>query len=195
MIVVGLTGGIGSGKTTVAKMFETLKVPVYYSDQRAKDLMNTSLALKKGIQQLLGKEAYLDQKLNRTYIADKVFNDKALLQKLNALVHPEVKKDFVRWANDQITPYVMQEAAIIFENETHKNYDHIILVTATKKVRIKRVMERDGVTKKKVLARMAQQWGDMKKRKLSDFVIRNEDLEATYKKVYKIHNQILNTCH
>ena len=128
MKIVGLTGGIGSGKSTVATMFRNLGIPVYNSDEEAKRLMHTSNNLKQGIIALLGKESYDNGELDRGYIAQRVFRDKNLLEALNALVHPEVRRHFMQWVQKQNSKYVIQEAAIIFENGSHERYDEIILV-------------------------------------------------------------------
>lgn len=192
MMIVALTGGIGSGKTTVAKMFTELGVPVYNSDEEAKLLMQSSKTVKNAIVALLGREAYHDKKLNRTYIAEKVFNDKDLLLRLNRIVHPAVKKHFMVWAQKQNAPYVIQEAAIIFENLSYTTYDKIILVTAPKDIRVHRVMDRDASSEEEVLIRMQNQWDDSQKAKLSDFVIENIDLEQTKQKVRKIHDHLVN---
>ena len=130
MTVVGLTGGIGSGKTTVAKLFSAVGVPVYNSDKQAKELMQNSEVLIKKIKALLGGESYKERKLNRAYIAQKVFKDKGLLAGLNAIVHPAVREDFLDWITHQKHPYVIQETALLFENKTEELYDKIILVTA-----------------------------------------------------------------
>ncbi|RZS92600.1 dephospho-CoA kinase [Aquimarina brevivitae] len=193
MRVVGLTGGIGSGKSTVAKMFESLGVPVYIADERAKKLMNTQPNLIKQLKELLGEKAYDANGLNRAYIAQKVFTDKALLQQLNNIVHPAVADDFKVWVENQktSTPYVIKEAAILFENGGYKNFDFTILVTAPEESRITRVMKRDGVTRQSVLDRIENQWSDSEKVVLADIVISNRDLEKTLPIVKKIHNKIL----
>lgn len=189
-MVVGLTGGIGSGKSTVANFFKALGVPIYTSDEEAKKLMLTS-TLKSQITSLLGDEAYLNGNLNRTFIADHVFNNATLLGQLNAIVHPAVKNHFLDWKQKQNYPYVIQEAAIIFENGSEEKYDKIILVTAPEKIRIQRVTGRDGITIEKVKERIAHQWTDQKKSKKSHFIINNIDLIKTNKKVHEIHSQLL----
>ena len=191
MKVIGLTGGIGSGKTTVGRMFQELGVPVYDSDKEAKLLMQNSQKIKDGLVALFGKEAVDGDKINREFIANKVFTDKDLLQQLNSLVHPVVRDHFMLWKSEQKYPYIIQEAAIIFENGSYPNYDRIILVTAPKEIRLKRVMLRDGSTRKKIQDRMENQWTDHQKRKLSHFVINNTDLEKTKIKVGQIHSTIL----
>lgn len=190
-MVVGLTGGIGSGKTAVAKMFRALNVPVYNSDKEAKRLMKSSKKVRKAIIKLLGEDAYKGKKLNKTYISNSIFTNKGLLQKLNSIVHPVVKKHFSAWVKKQNAPYVIQETAIIFENLSEDNYDKIVLVTAPKETRLERVMSRDGVSKKKVMERMSNQWDDYIKVKKSDYVIENIHLEDTKSEVIRIHNQLL----
>ena len=194
MIVVGLTGGIGSGKSTIAAMFQELGVPVYNSDERAKHLMNTSKKIRKRLIELLGEKAYLDDKLNRVYIAKKVFNDADLLENLNQIVHPVVRKDFVKWTKKQNAPYVIQETALLFENNAQELYDSVILITAPKELRIERVLARDEFTKEQVIARMNNQLDDETKLKLTNFVIENIELESTALKVLEIHEAILADC-
>lgn len=191
MIIVGLTGGIGSGKTTVGKMFKDLGVPIYNSDKQAKKLMKSSKKIRKAIKDLLGNDAYSGGKLNRAYIADKVFQNKTLLNKLNAIVHPAVREHFTKWANKQDAAYVIQEAAIIFENGMHDFYDKIILVTAPEEIRLKRIVERDNSSRSKIMARIQSQWNDNKKIPLSDFVIDNVQLDETRLKVQEVHRRLL----
>ncbi|MDO6517060.1 dephospho-CoA kinase [Zobellia uliginosa] len=194
MRIVGLTGGIGSGKTTVAKMFEELGVPVYNSDTRAKELMQSSQDLVAAIKELLGEEAYReDGVLDRAFISSQVFGDKELLNKLNAIVHPAVRKDFIHWADEQTADYVIQEAAIIFEIGTQDFYDCIILVVAPKETRIERVVQRDaGITVKSVEARMKNQWEDDRKIEASDYIIENLNIEQTKVQVLDVHRDLLN---
>ncbi|KGK31457.1 dephospho-CoA kinase [Cellulophaga baltica] len=191
MMIVGLTGGIGSGKTTVAKMFHALGVPVYNSDIEAKKLMVTSEVLKVKIKELLGTESYIDHKLNRTYIADKIFTDPDLLAQLNAIVHPAVRQHFMSWVAQQKAAYIIQETAIIFENDTQNKFDKIILVTAPEKIRIARVTSRDAISADKVKERIENQWPDQKKAALSDYVINNLELDKTTVLVAEIHKQLL----
>jgi dephospho-CoA kinase len=191
MMVVGLTGGIGSGKSTVAKMFTAHGIPVYNSDLEAKRLMQSSGKVKAAILDLLGEGAYEGEKLNTSYIGKKVFGDRELLGRLNRIVHPAVKDHFLAWAKQQKAPYVIQEAAIIFENGSQHNYDRTILVKAPKELRIQRVMERDGSTRKEVLSRMRNQWEDSQKEKLAHFVLENEQLGKTERQVAQIHSLIL----
>lgn len=190
-MIVGLTGGIGSGKTTVANMFRKLGVPVYNSDVEAKNLMNFSAKIRKDIEGLLGEQSYLNGELNRDYVAKKVFADKELLKALNRIVHPAVRTHFLDWSKEQKTQYVVQEAAIIFENGNREFYDKIILVTAPTPIRISRVMDRDGSTEAQVEQRIKNQLPDSEKEKYSDFVIPNIELEKTQLEVMRVHQELL----
>jgi len=192
MMIVGLTGGIGSGKTTVAKLFVDLGVPVYNSDIEAKKLMNSSKKLRKEIKSLFGKKAYKKKKLNRSFISEKVFGDKELLRKLNSIVHPAVRKHFKSWRKEQKAPYVIQEVAIIFEQKNQDFYDKIILVTAPEEERIVRVLKRDADQDRlKIEKRIANQLPDSEKVGLSDYVIDNLDPENTKAKVLEVHKALL----
>lgn len=191
MRIVGLTGGIGSGKSTVAGMFRELGVPVYDSDSEAKQLMTSSPKVRNAIIELLGKAAYQENTLNRSFVAEKVFNDPELLQKLNAIVHPAVRDHFKEWAEGRHVPYVVQETALIFENGSQDHYDYIILVTAPLDVRLKRVMERDGVGPKAVLERMKNQMDDVDKIDMAHFCIENLDLETTKERVKELHTKLM----
>ncbi|UII79262.1 dephospho-CoA kinase [Flagellimonas sp. CMM7] len=191
MIIVGLTGGIGSGKSTVAGMFKDLGVPVYDSDSEAKRLMMASAELKMAIIKLLGEEAYHGKTLNKRFIANKIFENPETLQRLNKIVHPAVREDFLEWTKTQEVPYVIQETALIFENDAQDNYDYVILVKAPEDFRLKRVMERDGANKKEVLGRMKNQMSDDDKVALSNFCIDNIDLEITKKRVDELHQRLV----
>lgn len=191
MRIVGLTGGIGSGKSTVAKMFEKLGVPVYYSDDEAKNLMNTSDHIRKGLIDVFGPKSFENEELNRSYIAALVFNDEAKLKKLNSIVHPEVKRNFKKWISNQSALYVIQENPLIFESNSQHDFDLVITVTAPKKIRIQRVMGRDGLSENEVLARVKNQLEDQLKINGSDFVIVNESLTTTKLQVERINEAIL----
>lgn len=191
MIVVGLTGGIGSGKTTVAKQFELLGVAVYTADKEAKRLMNTSKVIRRKLIALFGENAYVNNQLNKSFIASKIFNDKSLLNKMNAIVHPKVGRDFKNWLKKQKSPYVIKEAAIIFENNMESEYDYIITVTANTEVKIDRILKRDDTTEKKIRDIMKNQMPDEEKVDKSDFVIVNDRLEDTILQVQNIHKKIL----
>ena len=194
MKIIGLTGGIGSGKSTVANMFKELGVPVYNSDERAKYLMNTSLEIKSQLIKLLGEEAYKGDKLNRSFIAEKVFSNTNLLAELNGIVHPIVRNDFIDWTKKQDYSYVIQETALLFENKAQDLYDSIILVTAPKETRIIRVVDRDKSSREQVIARMNNQLDDEAKLNLSNYVIENIDLERTSSNVLQVHASILTDC-
>ncbi len=191
MKVVGLTGGIGSGKTTVASMFKKLGVPVYIADAEAKKLTNTSATIKKKLITLLGKEAYCKNKINKVYVAQLIFNDKNLLEKVNQIIHPEVTKHFLEWKSKQKAIYCIKEAAILFENGSYKNCDYTILVIAPLNERINRVIRRDKSSKKDIISRINNQWTDQQKALLADITIENTNLEETQKKVKELHLNLL----
>jgi dephospho-CoA kinase len=191
MKVIGLTGGMGSGKTTVANFFKELGIPVYIADDEAKSLMNTSTEVKSKIIGILGEKAYPNGILDRKYVAAQVFNSAEKLEKLNHIVHPAVATDFENWKNSQNSPYVIYEAAILFEKGGHKKCDTVILVTAPYEERIKRLKSRDKSSEEEIDARMKHQWSDSKKRKLADFEIKNSILRNTRQQVRKLHEIIL----
>lgn len=191
MKIVGLTGGIGSGKTTVARMFNKLGVPIYIADFEAKKLMNNSKVIKRKLIQLFGKEAFKDDKINKPFLASKIYNNKNMLLKMNAVVHPKVKTHFKKWLKKKNVPYVIKEAAILFENEGYKECDFVITVTASKKEKIQRVIIRDNSTKENVIAIMKNQLTDKEKAKLSNYVINNNSLLSTKKQVKIIHQDLL----
>lgn len=193
MIVIGITGGIGSGKTTVVNFFKDLGVPVYIADEEAKKLMNTSPTLKEAIVDNFGALAYHDNQLNREYLAKHVFKDPKALQQLSSLVHPAVAEDFKRWKKEQTQPLLAYEAAIIFENNKQNEFDYTILVTAPKELKIERIQKRDHSTLSQIEARMNSQWDDERKAKLADFVIINRDLIKTEQYVLKIYKYLKNT--
>ena len=191
MIVVGLTGGIGSGKTTIGKQFESFGIPVYIADDEAKALMNRSKVIKRKLIKLFGKPAYKDDKLNRPYLSSKIFNDKELLDKMNAIVHPKVASHFKRWLKKQKAPYTIKEAAIIFEHNMEDQYDFIITVIADEDLRIERVVDRDNTTEEKIRAIIKNQLTDDEKIKRSDFVIVNNELKIAKQQAAEIHASIL----
>ncbi|MUP46992.1 dephospho-CoA kinase [Gramella sp. BOM4] len=191
MKIVGLTGGIGSGKTTVAGFFKDLQVPVYIADDAGKRLMKTSEEIRNKIISLFGQAAYDGNQPDRKYIASRVFNDAEQLQKLNQIIHPAVETDFREWVSRQEAKYVIYEAAILFETGSYKKCDLSILVTAPQKLRIERLQKRDQSTKDEIRQRMDNQWSDEKKAELADFIIKNEELKDTRLQVEHIHNKIL----
>ncbi|MEP2935080.1 MAG: dephospho-CoA kinase [Gilvibacter sp.] len=189
MKIIGLTGGIGSGKSTVASFFKNLGAPVYIADIEAKALMNRSKVIRRKLIALFGPEAYNEQ-LNAGYIAGIVFKDASKLEALNSIVHPKVASHFKRWVKKQKGAFVIKEAAILFENGGYKKCDKTILVTAPSKIRVERVMRRDGSNRDQVLQRMQHQWPDSKKIPLADFVIENIDLEETKNSVETLFSQL-----
>jgi len=194
MKIIGLTGGIGSGKTTVLKMFKELGCATYVADIEAKKLMNSNKKLMNQIKQLFGDKAYLDDKLNTAFIAEIVFNDKVKLIALNALVHPAVGEDFNNFANKSTSKIIIYEAAILFESGSDKLCDLIITVATDIDERIERIIKRDGVTKEQILERMQHQLNDEEKVKKSDFVINNSDIFNTKAQVLTIYKIILGLC-
>ena len=186
MKIVGLTGGIGSGKTTVAKQFMGLGIPVYIADEEAKKLMATSKIIQRKLIQLFGNEAYMNNQLNKPYIANIIFNDKTYLQKMNAIVHPKVAQHFKKWVLKQTSPYIIKEVAILFETGGNKECDKVILITAPVSLRIERAMKRDNLTKDEILVRINNQLSDEEKIKMSDFVVENINLKETFLNIDKI---------
>ncbi|OXA94680.1 dephospho-CoA kinase [Flavobacterium oncorhynchi] len=184
--VIGLTGGIGSGKTTIAIFFKEKGVPVYIADNEAKKVMQ-SIEIIDQIKSVFGETLFENNILNRAKLAEIVFNNADKLAQLNAIVHPAVKKDFENWLqqhkNDQ---YVVYEAAILFESGRYKECDYIVTVTAPIEVRIERVIKRDNTTREQVLSRMEMQWNDEKRISLSNFVINNSNLKIANEEVVKI---------
>jgi dephospho-CoA kinase len=194
MLKVGITGGIGSGKTTACKVFEILGIPVFYADTVAKSIMVTDAILIEGIKTTFGKESYFEDKtLNKKHISNIVFNNEAELAKLNALVHPAVFRAFDEWVLTipSHVPYILKEAALLFETESYKMCDLTLLVTANEETRIKRVMARDKVTAAEVRARMNKQLSDEVKLQKADFVINNEEDKSVIEQVLALHKIFL----
>lgn len=190
-MIIGLTGGIGSGKTTVAGFFEELGIPIYIADDAGKRLMKQSSEIREKIIHIFGEQAYTTNEPNRKFIASKVFDDKVLLQKLNNIIHPAVEADFEHWNKHQDSPYIIYEAAILFEAGGYKKCAKTILVTATRELRIERLQKRDESSIEEIEARMNNQWTDEKKSKMADFIIKNDVLAQTKLQVEDIHNKIL----
>lgn len=189
---VGITGGIGSGKSTVCKIFEVLGVPVYYADSRAKSLMNEHVEVRNAIIDLLGEQAYQDGILDRKYIASIVFKDKEKLAALNAIVHPAVHKDAADWfASHQDHPYAMQEAALLVENGSYKKFDFLISVSAPQALRIERVMKRDAVSEEEVMKRIKNQLPQEDKDAVADFIIYNDGSASLIQQILHTHNSII----
>ena len=193
-LLVGITGGIGSGKSTVARIFSILGIPVYYADDRAKWLMANDEALKEQIKANFGQESYSETGvLNRALLASQVFSDEEKVKTINGLVHPAVKADFENWANAKTAPYVLKEAALLFETGSYKDLDKVINVSSPIRIRISRVLMRDPHrNEKQVNDIIDKQLPDEEKNKLADFVIKNTDNKLLIPQVLEIHLQLLN---
>jgi dephospho-CoA kinase len=196
MLKVGITGGIGSGKTTICRIFETLGIPVFYADTVAKEIMVNDAILIQGVKDTFGNESYLPGDiLNNKHIAGIVFNDAEELAKLNALVHPAVFRAFDSWVIQlpEKVPYILKEAALLFESGSYKMCDKNILVTAPLELKLDRVMKRDGVTADQVKARMDKQFTDEKKIQMADYLINNNETDSLINQVMGLHQLFLNT--
>ncbi len=188
---VGITGGIGAGKSIISRIFKQLGISVYDADSRAKWLMNHDKNLKKEIIHLFGPDAYTEEGLNRTFIARQTFNNHSNLEKLNALVHPAVGNDYSTWEQEQKSPYTLKEAALLFEAGSFKDLDQIIVVSAPEELRIERVLTRDTHrTRKDIDAIISKQWPQAKKEEKADFVINNDGQSLVIPQVLSIHEKI-----
>lgn len=190
--LIGITGGIGAGKTIVCSIIHAMGYPVFSSDKESKIILNTDPEVIEAITALFGDKAYTNEGLNRPYIAEKVFNDRQLLEQINAIAHPAVRKAFDQWALEQPTPIVFNEAAIIFETGGYKQFDANVLVTAPQETRLARVMARDGISAEAVQKRMDKQWTDEEKRKLADFEIVNDGKMMLIPQVIQLIKDIKN---
>lgn len=191
MKIIGLTGGIGSGKSTVARIFESLGIAIYYADDRAKALYLKDGTLKRQVIEHFGELSYKDGSLNRTYLAEQVFQDSKKLELLNQLVHPRVKIDFSNWILQQYGSYVIREAAILFESETYRDCTSTITVSAPIELRLERVKDRDQTSLDQIKKRMNHQMSDDERRKLADFEIKNFNPHLLTEQVYSIHQSLL----
>ncbi len=191
MIKVGLTGGIGSGKTTIARIFETLGIPVYYADDAAKKLMNDNADLKKSILNHFGEDSYKNNELDRKYLAAIVFNDKEKLELLNSLTHPVTIKDAEEWISKQTSPYIIKEAALLFESGAAEHLDYVIGVYAPQHIRIKRAMDRDEISAEDVMKRISRQMEEETKMKHCDFVITNNEQQFVIPQVLELHEKFI----
>jgi dephospho-CoA kinase len=188
---LGLTGGIGSGKSTVAQIFEVLGIPVYYADIAAKKIMNEDEGLRSTIKNIFGEQAYANNVLDRKYISSIVFSDPAKLQQLNSLVHPATKKDGEAWMQQQTSPYAIHEAALIFEAKVSDRLDLVIGVSSPIELRIKRAMDRDKVSREEVLKRMEQQLDEELKMSKCDFVLINDEQQLLIPQVLTLHEKLI----
>ncbi len=197
MLKIGVTGGIGSGKTTVCRIFEVLGIPVFYADNVAKAIMHTDALLRADIIKGFGENSYLKTgELNRKHISSIVFNDEEQLAKLNGMVHPAVFRAFDAWVNDQENvPYVLKEAALLFESDSYKMCDETVLVKSPEAIRIKRIMERDHTTEDQVKLRMNKQLPDEQKEKLADHILINDEQLLLIPQVLSLHKIFLASSH
>lgn len=190
MIKIGITGGIGSGKTFIARIIEAMGYPIYYADSRAKFLLVNNREISEGVALLINEKNYENGKLNLNHFAKLIFNDEQLRKKINALIHPIVRADFNDWASLQTQTIVFNEAAILFETGAHTNFDATLLVISPEDLRIQRVMKRDNCTREEVLIRMAAQWSDEQKSSLANFQIINDSVSPLLIQVEKVLGKI-----
>lgn len=186
MKIIGLTGGIGSGKTILAKEFSKNYIQVYNSDERAKFLMNNSKDLKDSLIKCFGSNTYVDNSLNKTYLSSLIFNDRKSLELMNSIVHPQVEKDFMGWMKTKDEKYVIYESALIFETGSYKRNDFNILVTSDLSVRINRIMNRDKIDKSLAMLKINNQWRDEKKIPLADYIFVNSTIDENIQTVKKL---------
>jgi dephospho-CoA kinase len=191
MLKIGITGGIGSGKSTVAKVFEVLGIPVYNADLAAKRLMNEDAVLKEKIKQQFGTDAYKNEKLDNKYLAQIVFSSEEQLELLNSMVHPATINDANAWMLKQSTHYTLKEAALLFESGAAELLDYVIGITAPAPLRLQRVMQRDKSTREEVIARMNKQMDEEIKMKLCNFIITNDEQQLLIPQVLALHETIL----
>mgnify|MGYP005627922289 FL=1 len=187
---IGITGGIGSGKTYVASVFKSLGIPIFNADIQAKKIMTSSGKLIKLVKEEFGNEIYKDSDLNKEKLASIVFSNSDKLQKLNSLVHPIVKEEFNNWCKKQTSPYVIKEAAILFESNSHIGLDAVICVSAPLDLRMRRLLNRDDYSKKEIKKRIENQISQEEKEKLSDYIIVNDEKELLLPKIIKIHKEL-----
>jgi dephospho-CoA kinase len=189
---IGITGGIGAGKSVVGHVLEAMHFPVYYSDQESKKLVDSHPQIREELQRLLGNEIYLDNRLNRVFLAEKIFTDSLIREEVNAIIHPYVRLGFEKWAASQNSKLVFNEAAILFETGAYKIMDATILVTAPLELKIQRVQVRDRIAAEKVLERMANQWKDEKKIPLTDYVLVNDGIQPLLSQIEAAITRLLN---
>jgi len=192
MIIVGITGGIGSGKSIVCNIFRQLGVPVYEADTEAKKLYETEPELKERIRKEISEDVFDKKgKIDKQKLSSLIFNNEALLKKVNQIVHPQVVKHFSEWKKLFKSPYILKEAAILFESDTDKDCDRIITVSAPEELRIQRTMQRDKKSKEEIEKIILRQWSDDAKIKKSDFVIVNDEKQLVIPQVLEIHQELL----
>ena len=191
MKLIGITGGIGSGKSTIAKVFMSLSYPVYNSDTKAKEFINSNEELINSIKLSFGNDIYNSNGLDRKKMASIVFNNPEKLELLNSIIHPAVGEDFEKWVDSQNTSFILKEAAILFETGIYRSLHKTILVSAPQETRIERVIKRDNTNQEEVLSRMNNQWSEEKKTELADYVIDNSGDKLVIPQVLEIIKQIL----
>ncbi len=192
MLSVGITGGIGSGKSTVCRVFELLNVPIFYADAEARRLQDEDAEIKSAMISLLGNDIYTLAGLNRKAVAEKVFTNKLLLEQLNKIIHPATINAFIKWKEIHgKSPYILKEAAILFESDSHIDLDKIIAVTAPEELRMERIINRDHISRAQVISRMKNQLSDEERKIRSDFVIINDEKIAIIPQVMKVHEKLM----
>lgn len=191
MLKIGITGGIGSGKSTICEVFKKLGIPVYNADTQAKWLMNESPVIRQALTNAFGKDIYTPAGLDRPKLSALVFNQPEKLAILNGIVHPAVFDDYRQWAAGQTTPYSIKEAALMFESGSYRDVDFVVTVSAPKELRIQRVIDRDGITRKQVLLRMKNQFTEKQRLESADFVIKNDDKHLVLPQVLALHERFL----
>lgn len=194
MLTIGITGGMGSGKSTVCKIFSTFGIPVYDADSRAKALYTENQEVKTQVINLLGEAVYTGNNLNKTKVAEMVFGNTTLLRSLNGIIHPAVAEDFSAWKEEQqknSSSYIIKEAAIMIEAGSYKECDRLILVTSPQELRIKRIMKRDGSSRQQIEERLNKQWSDEMKKQFADYIIENNEHASLIHQVMNIHEELL----
>ena len=192
MLKIGITGGIGSGKSTIVRFFELKGIPVFIADTEAKILMDTSSEIRRRFISVFGDDIYRPNlTLNRKKLAEQIFTIPSRMDFVNSVIHPEVRRQFEGWLRKQTSPYIIYEAAILFETGYYKSIDYTILVTAPVGMRIERVMKRDNISRKKVEERISNQWSDEKKTELADYIIKNDNRELLLPQLNNLHEKFL----
>ncbi len=183
MLRIGLTGGIGSGKSVVARILETMGFPVFYSDEEARRIVESNPSVKTNIIELIGPEAYQEEKYNRTFVSEKVFRNSDILNQLNQIIHPAVRQSFELFIEENKSEFVFNEAAIFFETGAYSAFDETVLVCAPKELKISRIQKRDGLSREEIILRMEKQWSDDKKRELASFSIENDESHSVLEQI------------
>lgn len=194
MLKVGITGGVGSGKSHIAKVFAELGIEIYDADFHAKELMENNPEVTEKITKLLGNEAYISGGLNRTYVADKIYSNNKLRQQVNAIVHPAVALHFVEWLQHAESKYIIKESAIMFEAKANEGLDYIISITAPVSLRMQRTLQRSGMTNEKFEAIVKNQIDDEERNSQADFILVNDEQQPLLEKIIELHSFLLSKC-